>query len=482
MDHSLAHSLAWKAAGDWISQIFSWAALLIIVRLLSPSDFGIVAMGMVLLPYLRCVGASGVPRIIVNFPDLPEDHIAQLNTLSLILGIACFAIAVVLAYPAALFFRESRLVLVVIVTSSSLIPWGIRGVSEGLLDKEMRFRLLSIYDGLFSVLAAIVTLVMAYLGLGYWALAWGNVVGIIVRSGLIVMARPYRYAIPRFHDLRGPLLFGWHILVSLVAMNSYHTLDNVTVGRVLGGTALGFYGLAWTLANVPLEKVTSLVTSVVPSYLAVVQNSPEEVRRYVRTLTEALSFITFPATVGLGLVAREMIPVVLGRKWDGAILPLEILSVYAAFRSIVALLPKVLAAVGNARFVMWSDLFAIVVMPTAFYVGTRWGTAGVAWAWVVAYPLVAGLLYWKTFSVIGMKSGDYIGALRPALDGTIVMSGLVLLLKGTMPQAFPPVARLAIEIVAGVLSYAGAAALFHRERMNAFLEFARGFRRGRHQG
>lgn len=481
MDRSLAHSLAWKAGGDWISQIFSWVALLVIVRLLSPADFGLVAMGVILLPYLRCVGAFGVPRVVVNFPGLTEDHIAQLNSFSVLLGLACFAVAVVLAYPAALFFREPRLVSVLIIASSSLIPWGVRAVSEGLLERDRRFRLLSMYDAVFAIISAAITLIMAYLGFGYWALVWGNLLAIVVRSVMVVLARPHRYALPRLRAIREPLLFFWHVIVSLVAMNSYHTLDNVTVGRVLGGPALGFYGLAWTLANVPLEKVTSLVTSVVPSYLAVVQNEPAEVRRYVRTLTEALSLVTFPATVGLGLVARELIPVALGHKWDGVIVPLEILSVYAAFRSIVALLPRVLTAVGNPRFVMWSELFALLVMPTAFYIGTRWGTAGVAWAWVVAYPLVAGLLYWKTFAVIGMRTGEYVRALRPALDGTIVMSAFVLLWKWTVPSTLPLVVRLAMEVAAGAITYTGSAFLFHRERMKVFLQLARSFKRSRRQ-
>lgn len=479
MDRSLAHSLAWRAAGDWFSQIFSWASLLIIVRLLSPADFGTVGMGIALLPYLRCLGTFGVPRVIVNFRDLPEDHIAQLNTFSVVLGLACFALAAVLAHPVSMFFHDPRLVPLVIVTSLSLIPWGFSAVSEGLLDKEMRFRQRSIYDALFAMTAAAVTLLMAYLGFGYWALAWGNVVAAVLRSGLIVLARPHHYALPRLRELREPLLFGWHAMVSLVAMNSYFTLDNVTVGRVLGRSALGFYGLAWTLANLPLEKVTSLVTTVVPTYLAAVQKTPEEVRRYVRTLTEALSFITFPATVGLGLVAKEVVPVVLGHKWDGIVAPLEILSIYGAFRSIVALLPKVLTAVGNARFVMWTDLFALILMPTAFYTGARWGTAGVACAWVVAYPVVAGLLFWKTFTTIGMKTGDYIRGLRPALDATIVMSALVLLLKFLTPQGVPLAARLTMEITSGVFAYLGTAFLLHRERMRAFVRLVKGFKRTR---
>jgi O-antigen/teichoic acid export membrane protein len=478
-DRSLVGSLAWKAIGDWISQIFSWASLLIVVRLLSPADFGVVAMAMTLLPYLRCVGDFGISRVIVNFPDLTEDQIGQLNTFSALLGIASFGVAVGLAYPAALFFRTPRLFPVVIATSSALIAWGFRAVPEGLLTREMRFRSISGFDALNAIVAAAVTLAMAYFGFGYWALVWGNIVGVFLRAIVIISARPHRFAIPRLSSIGQHLLFGWHLLVSLVAMNSYQTLDNVTVGRVLGRTALGFYGMAWNLANIPLEKITSLVTTVVPTYLAAVQKEPAELRRYVRNLTEAMSLITFPATIGLGLVARELLPIAFGHKWDNAVVPLEILSIYAAFRSILALLPKVLTAVGNPRFVMWCDLFTLATLPFAFYIGSRWGTGGVALGWVAAYPIIALPLYWKTFSTIQMKTSEYLRALQPALNGSLVMAASVLLWKWKMPLSLPPAARLVIEILIGIVAYTGTLFLFHRKRIRTFLELMQSIRQRR---
>src|SRR5205823_12283189 len=136
----------------------------------------------------------------------------------------------------------------------------------------------------------------------------------------------------------------------------YSTLDDVAAGRVLGQTAVGLYGMAWTLANVPLEKVVSLVTQIIPSYLATVQKDAAALRRYLTNLSEALALITFPLTIGLALVASDVVPLVLGKKWVGMIAPLRVLCFYTAFRSLVALLPKILTAIGNARFTMRIEL------------------------------------------------------------------------------------------------------------------------------
>ncbi len=477
LDKHLAHSLAWRAATNWGSQLVSWASLFVVVRLLTPADFGIVAMAVVLFPYLRILGEFGIPQTIVNLRDLTDEQLAQLNTVSLMLSIGCFGVAVALAWPLALFFKTPRLAPVVIVTCIGLIPLGFRSVSEGLLSKEMQFRTLSWFEAIRALIAAAVTLVLALVGFGYWALVLGNLVATFARTILLGSTRPHRFAMPRMTTLKAPLSFGWHILVSVIALSAYERLDNVTAGRVLGQTALGFYGLAWNLAYVPLEKVTSLVTSVIPTYLAAVQKEPESLRRYVRTLSEALALATFPATIGLGIVAREVVPVALGAKWIGVIAPLQVLSFYAAFRSIVAIIPKVLTAVGNARFVMWNDLRALVILPIAFYIGSRWGTAGIAWGWVAAYPLVAVPLYWKAFKMIKMPVATYLQALRPAIDGTLMMVLAVLALRWTLPPSWPAWSRLIVEVTLGGVAYFSTLMLLHRKRIMAFVGMAKSFRR-----
>jgi len=469
LDRSLVHSLAWRAAGDWASQIFSWASLLIIVRLLAPSDFGMVAMAVIFYPFLRQSSEFCIPRIIVTFRDLSEEQIGQLNTAGALLGGFSFLLACAAAKPIAIFFKNPALVPVFVATCAALVPLGLRSVSEGLLTRDMQFRLLSLYDALNAVVSAAVTLVLAAFHFRYWALVLGNLVAISLRSLLVWRARPFRFAIPQLKSIKQELQFGWHVLVSLVALNSYQRLDNLTSGRVLGQTALGYYGMAWTLANVPLEKVTSLVTTVVPSYLAAVQTDKAALRRYVRTLTESVALATFPATIGLGLVARELIPFALGHKWAGVIAPLEVLSIYAAFRSIVALLPKVLTSVGNARYVMWNDLAALVVLPIAFYIGSHWGNTGIAWGWVLAYPIVVIPLYRQTLRTVEMRLKEYVLSLRPAVEGSIAMAIAVLAVRHSFSTNLPIILRLMLEIVTGAAAYSGTLLLLHRERMLAFL-------------
>jgi teichuronic acid exporter len=477
MDRSLLRSVAWNAASDWISQIFTWALFLIIVRLLSPADFGLLALQVVLLP-LAYTSTLGIGRTVVTLRELTEDQISQLNTVGLMLGLGSYAIAAAAAVPVARFYKIPRLVPVILVSSLGMIISGSQLVSNGLMMKELRFRALCTFNALAAVVTSIFTLLFAWLGWGYWALIYGGMSGGILRAVLVFWTRPHAYALPRWNSLRHPLAFGRHVVVSTMTADFYASLDNFTAGRVLGPAALGLYGMAWTLANLPMEKVTSMVTMVIASYLAAIRDDLAELRRYMRNLTECIALLTFPGCVGLGLVAHEFVPLVLGHKWIGMTGPLEVLSIYAGVRSVVALIPKLLVSMGNARFVMWVDLVTLPVLGVAFYIGSHWGITGIAWGWVVAYPWVVLPLYRKAFAEIKMDAMEYLRPLRPAFEGTVVMTIAVVWVRHALPGNWILPVRFMLEILTGILFYATTLWLRHRERISAIVQMIKSTRRG----
>jgi teichuronic acid exporter len=477
MDRSLLRSIAFNAASDWSSQLFSWACFLITIRLLSPADYGLLALQVVLMP-LAYTSSLGIGRAIVTLRELTEDQISQLNTVGLLLGLGSYALAAAAAVPVARFYKIPSLVPVILVSSLGMIIGGSQLVSNGLLMKEMRFRELCTFNAVAAVVGSTFTLLFAWLGWGYWALIFGGMAGGVVRTVLVFWARPHAYAFPHWKSVRDPLTFGRHVVVSTMAADVYESLDNFTAGRILGPAALGLYGMAWTLANLPMEKVTSMVTTVIASYLAAIKDDLGALRRYIRNLTEGIALLTFPGCVGLGLIAHEFVPVVLGHKWLGMTGPLEVLSIYAGLRSVVALIPKLLISLGNSRFVMWMDLITLPVLGIAFYIGSHWGITGIAWGWVVAYPWVVLPLYRKAFAAIKMDVLDYLRTMRPAFEGTAVMTVAVVWVRHALPGSWLLPVRFALEILTGVLFYAATLWLRHRERVFAFVQLIKTARRG----
>jgi teichuronic acid exporter len=475
LDRSLAVGIAWTACVKWSCQLISWAAFVVVTRLLAPSDFGLVGMAALYCGLLQ-VATDAFGTAVTTLRDLTGEQLAQLNSVAMMSGCLACLISCGLAIPLGHFFRSPRLPPVVVVMGTVFVVSGFRTIPYSLLYRSMRFKLLSILDAIQTVAQALSMLVFAWLHYRYWTLVLGNIVGAATIAALQISWSPYRFAWPRFGAIKNALAFSRHIMVSSLSWYGYSNADFLVAGRVLGQAPLGAYTLAWTLATIPLEKVTAIVSNVSYAYFSASQNDSAALRRYLRILTEGLSIVTFPATIGMALVASDFVPLVLGPKWQAVIVPLEILAFYASFRCIVTLLPSILNVTGESRFVMRVMQAALILLPTAFYVGSHWGPVGIAYGWVFAYPVIALCIYRRTFQKIKMPLYDYLGAVRPALTGSVIMAAVVEISKHALASSLSLPVRFGGEVVAGGAAYVLALTVFHRDRFTVFWNFVKALR------
>ncbi len=459
----LLGGLAWTAAGRWSAQIVSWVSTIIVIRLLSPSDFGILGMATVYLGLISMLSEFGIGSTVVYVRDLSSDQLAQINTVSVLFGIVAFGVSCAVAPGLAWFFRTPQLVWVVVVMGTGFAISAFQIVPGGLLRKEKAFKLLAYVDGCKALTQSLSTVLFAFLGLRYWSLVAGGLLASLVAVLLTLLWRRESFAWPRLESIKRALVFSRDVIISRISWYAYSNADFVVAGRVLGRVPLGAYTVAWSLSSTAIEKVTDLISHVTPSFFSEAQTDPPTLRRYLRNLTQGISLFTFPATLGLALVAREFVPLVLGTKWMAAIVPLQLLAIYGFMRSITTVLGPILTAI-DVRWASRYGLLFVVVFPTAFYIGSHWGTVGIAAGWVCFYPLMYIPIYRHTFQRIGMNLSEYMGALWPALSGSLVMTVVVFVLKLALPTGISPVLQLGGEIVSGGASYVLTLATLHRER------------------
>jgi PST family polysaccharide transporter len=311
------------------------------------------------------------------------------------------------------------------------------------------------------------------MGFRYWAIAISGLVSGILAAALPFSLRPVSTAKPAFRSISDSILFSWRILVSRLSWYLYSNADFVVAGRMLGTSALGTYTLAWNFANLPGEKIVSLVTSVTPTFFATVSNDKAAMRQHLAILTEVLAVIMFPIVSGFALLAPQFVSIAFGPKWQGAVLPLQILAMYTFLRSVTSLLPQVINAVGATRFGAWHSLSTLAVLPVSFWFASRWGVIGIAGVWVVVYPLITIPLFWRTLKSIEMPTGQYFAALQPSIMSTGVMIILVLLVQRLLPPTLPNAVKLIEGVVIGVLAYSASLLLLFRGHVMRYVAFVR---------
>ncbi len=479
LDRSLLRGVAWTATAKWASQALSWGSWLIAARLLTPEDYGLVGMAAIYLGLITLLAEFGLGTAVLAVRELSDEQINQLNSLAVLLGLASLLASCVVAIPLGRFFHAPQLPLVVVAMSATFVITSFKTIPLALLQRDLRFKALALIDLSQAVVLATSMIGLAVAGFRYWTLVWGAVLGALMSTGAVLGLKHQPFAWPRPKSLMHAIALSSNVLIARLCWYASANADFLMAGRILGKAALGFYNIGWTLASVPVDKITTLVGQVTPAFFSAVQTDRAAIRRYLLGITEGIALITFPISFGLALVARDFVLVVLGSKWEPAIAPLQLLAAYAAFRSITPLLPQVLQVTRDAKFEMWRMVAAAVVMPTSFYFGgQRWGTVGLAMAWVLVDPLLALPLYWRVFSKNELSLRAYFVALWPALSGTALMAVAVRAVGAFSGSERTPGLRLAAQVGAGAISYGLACVVLHRERLKAFRELIIGARRG----
>ncbi|HEX3869825.1 MAG TPA: lipopolysaccharide biosynthesis protein, partial [Pirellulales bacterium] len=343
--------MAWNAAAKLVAQTAAWGSTLVVARFLSPDDYGLVGMATFSLGFVDMVTEFGVGTTIALRKEVTDTEVEQLNSVSVMLGVVGMVVICATAHLLGRFFHDGRLPVVLMLLSTTFLLKSFRSVPWGLLQRDLRFKNLAIYDALQGLALAVLSVVLAAKGLGYWTLVAASITSALITSFVAVTRHPAKFRRPQFAKLRPLLKFSSHVVGQRMAWYGYSNADFLVAGKMLGSGPLGNYELAWTLSRVT-DKATTLLFQVTPPIFGRVADDLAELRRYVTRIIEVLSLTVLPLMIGMALVAHDFVPVVLGNQWKAMIFPLQILSAYAAVGVVVPLLAQVLNVTGHSAYAM----------------------------------------------------------------------------------------------------------------------------------
>lgn len=475
LDRSAVKGLAWTGGVRTLTQSVQWIAALLVVRLLTPEDYGLVAMAGAYFGLVRMFSEFGLGAAIVQRRDLTESQVARLGGFSILSGTILALVSLAASGLVAAFFGEPRVQNIVMVLSVTFVLTGVDVVPRSLLRRDLDFRRLAWIQASQNFSFAGLSLTLAAIGFGYWSLVLAGLGGSMVRMTMALAVRRHPVAFPREIDtIRSELWFGAHVVVTQLALYIRQFSDVLVVGRVLGTEALGAYNVAWQQANVIVERVSPIVSEVSAAVLAASQNDRAGLRRYVKMFTEGIALLAFPATFGLAVVADDFVALIFGDEWLPAIGPLRILALVAAFRSITPVLSQVLIATDQAKKNMQFAVAGSVVIPAMLYVGSRWGITGVALGWLVGHPLVMGTVLLRyALQTTELSLMGYLSALRAPAIACGGMVAAVIAVRAAMPLDWPLWLRFILEVGTGVAVYGGWMFSAYRKRFQSFLAVLR---------
>jgi teichuronic acid exporter len=444
----------WIAATKASGQAITWIITIFVVRLLSPQDYGLMGMSILIAGFLLLFSELGLGAAIIQRSDLKDDQLTDIRWVIFVFNLALFVLLILLAPAVAAYFREPALTPIVRALSATFIINGVGTPSGFILQRDMAFRKKAEAEFAGNMVGAVTTVGMAAAGFAVWSLVIGYLLQQLVMNALYCVYAPFRIGWTfRTAAIREHVQFGSQVAFGRVLWYVASDADVVIVGRVLGAVQLGYYSLAFQFSSLPIEKIVTIVTQVAFPSFAAVQHDIETTRRHFLKLVNAVALTTFPMFIGLLLVADAAVGVFLTDKWLPVVLPLKLLSVVSCFRAVEAMNAPMILASGRPRIIVLNSLLQVVVLPIAFYVGAQYGLVGVALAWLIVRPVLFAIITWHTLTAIELPIVDYLAALKHATGASIFMAVIVTLLPTAGLFAAHPGLGLAATCLVGGMTY-----------------------------
>lgn len=450
----LLRGLKWTAGAKLGSQLITWGITIYVMRLLNPSDYGLLSMATVFLALLGMFAEVGLGPALVQKKDLELQTVQRAYGVIWSVNLVLFALLNLCAELIAGFYSEPRLVPVLRVLSLQFLVIPFSVIPEVMLQRRLEYKWRSLIELATAVTTSFVTLGMALTGHGVWSLVAGMLSTVVCKAVLMNTVSPY-LTLPSFtlSGMRQLVVFAGNVTGSRFLWFFFTQADTVIVGRVLGEHVLGLYSVAMHLASLPVQRVSGILNQVAFPAAARFQHDRAAIGAQLLKAIGYVSLIAFPVLWGMSAVGPDLLPVLLGPDWGDAVLPFQILPLVMPFRMIVGFLPTVTDAIGRSDVALRNAILGCLIMPVAFYIGSRWGIAGVAYAWLIAYPVVLFLNLRRMLTVIGIPLGAVARQIAPALASAGGMMGVVWATR-ILWTGHAGVAKLATEIVSGVIGYA----------------------------
>lgn len=466
MQQQILSGFAWQSATKLVVQAFAWISTIMVIRVLTPSDYGIVALSGLFTGFLIEVGGVGLGQGLVQKDTVTRETEDSIFYLSVCLAIVFYSILYMCAPYIAAYFELEILRDVIRLGGLGLILQSLAVVPFSVCMRRMNFRYRSINEMVRNFVGMLTVLVLAYTGFGLWSLIWGYLAKRFV-STVLYLAWYKRVPGLVFNkdETLEVLNFGYKVMANKIMIFLSGRADVFFIARYLGESILGYYNLAMQIAIAPNDKIGSIFSQVAFPALSRMQQDRAAFSKIYLDMHRYLLIITFPMFVGLALTIEDIILLLLTDKWVFAAPLVQGFCILNLLRASAILMGPALYALGNANEMVKYTAASSICLPVSFFIGAQFSIFGVIAAWLLVYPLLYMLLYFYCQRQIQYSFKDYLVSMKPASVATLVMAAAVILLNNYF-YIDNIVLRLMVTISVGVIFYIAAFFVFFRGQVD----------------
>jgi O-antigen/teichoic acid export membrane protein len=460
MRRTVLRGIAWKGVSQIVLQVSRAVVAIVIARLLAPHDYGLAAMALVFASLVLVFSDLALGAALVQRRTLTEDDRSTVFWMSMAAGATFTLLGLAASGPIADFYGEPAVRPLFAALSLAFVVTSLGTVQSALLTRTMDFRRLELTVMIGNIGGAVVGVAAALDGRGAWAIILQQLVTAALSSLLLFVVCPWRPHL-RFSldSLRSLRAFSANVFGQRVLYYLHRNTDNLLVGRFVGASALGVYGLAYNVMLVPFTRLAGPLQEVLFPAFSRIQDDPRRIADAWIRVTRLVAALALPALVGLAIVAPDFVHIVLGRRWAGVTPVLQILVWVGLLQSLQTLNSGILIALDRTQLLFRYSLVFFAAHLVAFLVGVQFGIIGVAAGYAISSTLVEPVFSWLTSRALGISPLEVPRALVGVAQATVAMGVAVLTARIVLVHAHTaPGLRLLAATVLGLSVFVAACA------------------------
>jgi O-antigen/teichoic acid export membrane protein len=478
LKQSAASGIKWSFVSQIGRQIMQLLTTAILARFLSPNDFGLVGMTTIATGFIALFSDLGTSAAIIQRQKVSDSLVSTLFWVNGIFGIFASFILIICAPLLANFYQEPKVAEILKVLALTFIISGFSIAHKAILEKKLAFNTLAKIEITTIILASIVSISSAILGLGVWSLVTQTLTVVAITSILLWSTSKWQ---PQFifclTDLKEVSRFSLNLTGFSIFNYFARNGDYILIGRFLGAQELGYYTLAYRLMLYPLQNISGVLGRVMFPVLSRIQDDHAQFRSVYLKAISIISLVTFPLMTGLFVLADPFILTFFGEKWQPVIIILMILSPLGIIQSIATTVGYIYNAKGRTDLLFYWGITTGTLAIVAFAIGLRWGIFGVATAYVIYYIfLVSYPCFAIPFRLIELPMSDFALVLWRPLVSSLLMLIALLGFKSILPAYFTSAWALTLLVPMAIISYLLFSWWINKQKMLELVSFLKPYK------
>ncbi len=452
----------WRSGSQIVAQIITWASTFLVIRLLNPEDYGLVAMAALVVSLLSLLEGFGFASSLIQRESIEKKQVRQVFGLLILINLALATAQFLIAPVAAAYFHQPILVDILRMQALLFFTTPFLALPFALLSRALEYRKMAIANLLGSLSGAATALTMAVMGFGVWTLVYAPIVMFTVRAAsMTIAARSFYWPSFSFRGAGAMIGFGGALTATQFFWFLQSQSDIFIAGRIYGAHDIGLYTTALFLTQMLVSKFVPPLNDVAFSAYSQMHREQKPIGQAFANSVRLILTAVLPFYFGLAITAEPLVESILGQQWQATIPLVSLLAFAMPFMTLQILFAPATNALGRPGIALRVNIAGALIMATGFYIGVNYGVIGLTRTWLVGMPLLTAVTMAMSMPVIGVSVAQLARAIAPGLSASLAMAIIVVAVDSLLPP-LAPLARLAVLAGIGVATYAALLLLFAR--------------------